>query len=156
MKSVLFILALAFVDQIVKVAITENLGEPINLYGFEVGFFRNEVGSFSIPISNEMSMSLILMVLFILVFLLFQIHQRNIKYGIMMIIAGGVSNAIDRIFRGYVVDVIGFGSTEMNVADFIILTGALFVFIEILTTKLPKHSFYSEKATNAGESNENN
>lgn len=66
-------------------------------------------------------------------------HLPMIKLAIMMIIAGGMGNLIDRIFYGYVVDFINFTFIEFpvfNLADiFVCVGGALLVVYVIFYSK---------------------
>ena len=59
----------------------------------------------------------------------------NITYaGLILILAGGMSNMIDRIFNGYVIDFIDvniFNFPHFNIADISIVVGIIILFITI-------------------------
>lgn len=50
-------------------------------------------------------------------------------------ISGGISNLIDKIFRGYVIDYINIKTSAFNFADIIIVVGALILIWQILYEK---------------------
>ncbi|MBO5179750.1 MAG: signal peptidase II [Clostridia bacterium] len=59
--------------------------------------------------------------------------KKTPSIGFYMVIAGGIGNIIDRIFRGYVVDFIDtpFVAT-FNVADMLVVIGACFIILSQL------------------------
>ena len=65
-----------------------------------------------------------------------------IKIFLIMIISGGTSNLIDRIFRGYVVDYIDinqiFKFPVFNVADISIVLGTILLILYIITKTIKK------------------
>ena len=73
----------------------------------------------------------------------------NILISLILIAAGGISNLIDRIFRGYVVDFIDvnfFNFPNFNVADISIIIG-----IGILLIVIIKSFFSGETIKNYGK-----
>lgn len=57
------------------------------------------------------------------------------KTGLSLVLAGGLGNTLNRLFRGYVIDFIYFnikGSPVFNIADFYILAGIIFILQEEL------------------------
>lgn len=61
----------------------------------------------------------------ILIALLYQGSRRPVKLALTLITAGTVSNLVDRIFYGHVIDLFSiFGSSSFNLADLSNLAGA--------------------------------
>jgi len=61
----------------------------------------------------------------ILIALLYQGSRRPVKLALALIAAGTVSNLIDRVFYGHVIDLFSvFGSSSFNLADLSNLAGA--------------------------------
>ena len=62
--------------------------------------------------------------------------DNNLKIGLLLILSGGISNLIDRLFRGYVIDYLDL--TEVlnfpvfNIADSLIVIGAIIMIVTIL------------------------
>ncbi|WP_320046206.1 signal peptidase II [uncultured Ilyobacter sp.] len=55
------------------------------------------------------------------------------KMGLSLVLAGGLGNTLNRLFRGYVIDFIYFnikGSPVFNMADFYILSGIIVILLE--------------------------
>jgi lipoprotein signal peptidase len=52
------------------------------------------------------------------------------KFGFVLIIAGGVSNLLERVFTGHAVDYIYIANGVLNLADFYILIGIVLIFID--------------------------
>ena len=78
-----------------------------------------------------------------------QFVDKKIKVFLILIISGGVSNTIDRIFRGFVVEFIKIGKLPVfNLADIFILIGwvsmagifAVFTTNEIKERKIEKQN----------------
>lgn len=90
----------------------------------------------------------ILLISMLLVFLIKNYKNINnlIKIFLIMIISGGTSNLIDRIFRGYVVDYIDinqiFKYPVFNIADISIVLGVILLILYIITkTKKKQENF---------------
>ena len=64
----------------------------------------------------------------------------------ILILAGGIGNLIDRIFRGYVIDFIDinlFNFPNFNIADMSIVIGVIIIFIMIINSiKEAKSNFF--------------
>ena len=67
-------------------------------------------------------------------------------YSLILILAGGIGNLIDRIFRGYVIDFIDinlFNFPNFNIADMSIVIGVIIIFIMIINSiKEAKSNFF--------------
>ena len=90
-------------------------------------------------IGNNMLAILIINVIILTSILVFLVLKRkkldNITYaGLILILAGGMSNMLDRIFNGYVIDFIDvniFNFPHFNIADISIVVGIIILFITI-------------------------
>ena len=124
-------------DQILKyIVVASNCDITIIPKYFNLIYVQNTGGVYGIFEDNNIAFcivsAIVLMVLFI--------YSKNITKDNklkqvlwQLILAGGVSNLIDRIFRGFVVDfiqMIGFG--VFNLADAcIVISAAIIIFIEL-------------------------
>jgi signal peptidase II len=121
---------LILIDQLSKMVVSEigTLGEGFfrieNAYNYGIAFGLNS-GNFKNAIVSAL-------VIFIMIY--FAYNQRNMidkktSVSLAMMIAGGISNIIDRIFRGAIFDFITIGSFPIfNLADsFIVIGWILFV-----------------------------
>ncbi len=80
---------------------------------------------------------LILTLNFVLLFYIFSLYTApNMdKMGLSLVLAGGLGNTLNRLFKGYVIDFIYFnikGSPVFNLADFYILAGIIMILLEEL------------------------
>ena len=128
---------LILIDQIVKYHISTHylVGASTVIIPkfFNITYVENTGAAFSILSDNTM---LIIIISFMLLFVLYKYVFVGDKYNsVKMLILGGVlSNLIDRIFRGYVIDyldfnILGFSFPIFNIADICIVIGCiLFVF----------------------------
>ena len=128
---------LIIIDQIVKYHISTHYlvgtSSVIIPKFFNITYAENTGAAFSILSNNTM---LIIIISFILLFVLYKYVFVGNKYnGVKMLILGGIlSNLIDRVFRGYVIDyldfnIFGYSFPIFNIADICIVIGCvLFVF----------------------------
>ena len=131
------IFSLVFLDQYIKFLIVENHPAQTVIDGiFGIFFVPNTGTVFGIAQNNNAVFTLLsffIIVLLTVVFLLTTQKYSKIRFAWKMIIAGGIGNIIDRIFRGYVVDYIflkPFG--VFNLADLMIVFGAIFLIFHVL------------------------
>ncbi len=120
-------LALVAIDQITKWLATIS----------EVNIFRNYNFAFSLPIPSAVMFPIyILILIFVIRYVWRTWPQSNnqIRFAWMLILAGGLSNIFERIILGYVRDFIPILSGTLNVADFMIIIGALLV----ITKRVPR------------------
>ncbi len=156
--SLIFIAVLTAADQIIKVFVERDL-QPVGEKAFIEGFIgwqyvRNTGAAF-----GSFSDNTLLLTIFTAVFLLAgiiallsgKIKNKFYKVCAVMVIAGGLGNLFDRIFRGFVIDYI-----EVQFMDF-----AVFNFADILVTcgafMIIGYTVYDiikeQKAKKAGEDN---
>ena len=96
----------------------------------------NEVGAFSLPVSNAASIGIA--TAFVLLFLALFVYARarltRIQvYGTALIIAGGLSNLIDRLVIGGVREIVNLPTIAFNIADVSVVGGAIVLIISTLS-----------------------
>lgn len=143
--TIIFIGLIVLIDQLIKVvaiAVTkEGTVEIINgVLNFT--YVKNAGGAFGIGSDASMFLLINIIVIFLLVrFLVVNKEKIEIKASVALslILAGGISNLIDRIFRGGVVDFIDISPLvnfpKFNFADICIVGGwILFAFFAAILT----------------------
>ncbi len=129
---------LIVVDQIIKVLAT-SITSPIPLIGnfLQLNYVRNYGVAWSML--NEKRVIIILFSIFAIAYLFKLLvefrSEKIIHIGVMMMIAGGLGNIIDRIVRHFVVDYIdvvifGYDFPIFNVADILLVCGVGVILIE--------------------------
>lgn len=156
--SIIAIAGLTAIDQIIKFFVERDLqpvGEKVFIEGF-IGwqYVRNTGAAFGSFSNNTMLLTVFTSVLLlagIAALLMGKIKNKFYRVCAVIVIAGGLGNLIDRIFRGFVVDYI-----EVQFVDF-----AVFNFADILVTcgafMIMGYTVYDiikeQKAKKAGEKN---
>lgn len=130
-KYILLLLALVIIDQLIKTMIELRL-MPLN-------YLKNTGGAFSIGIGNISIFIVISLILIISVILIKKFIYKEQTIGFSLILAGGIGNLIDRVFRGYVIDYIDITKVVsfpvFNLADILIVLGSVILIIQILKRK---------------------
>ena len=128
---------LVVLDQVIKLGIISNIkGNSITIIKGILKFTYCENKGVAFSLGNGHVTVFIIVNLLIIGGLIFYYEKNKAQFkGILckifftMVIAGGVSNLLDRIFRGYVVDFIDvsdlFGFAIFNVADIFIVVGII-------------------------------
>ena len=139
-KLIVPIIILVLIDQLLKFVILK-VGNP------------NTSGTYGVD-SNSTFTYIVTNLIVVLIAFKFATSQnqfvdKKIKVFLILIISGGVSNTIDRIFRGFVVEFIKIGKLPVfNLADIFILIGwvsmagifAVFTTNEIKERKIEKQN----------------
>ncbi len=111
-REVIFLVFLVLLDQLSK------------QYAKRIGFFSVNRGisfGLSFPVIFPICIFLILVIL---------VYQKRVCFGFWLIIAGGISNLIDRIFGGGVVDFISLPFfPSFNLADVFISLGMILALV---------------------------
>lgn len=139
-KEVIFITLLIIVDQIVKVFATKMTSSIVLINNFlQLNYVENRGVAWSML--NEKR---IIIVLFSIIGIgyLFKLmvefrKELLVHIGIMMMIAGGIGNIIDRIFRHFVVDyvdvvIFGYDFPVFNIADMFLVCGVALILVEMI------------------------
>lgn len=131
---VILVILLIVIDQISKFYIVENIGKEIkntipNVLNFT--YVENRGGAFGVG-QNSTMMFVLVNIIILGIIIRFMIIQkdridRKTQVILSMILAGGISNLIDRIARGFVLDFIDFSPIisfpVFNIADILIVIG---------------------------------
>lgn len=127
----IIILILVIVDQIIKYFMVNNKNKVLP------NFVENFGGAFGIGANSTIFFILVnIVVLGIIIKFIYSQKDRIDKKTLCsftLILAGGISNLIDRITRGYVVDYIDvtniFKFPLFNIADICVVVGCIMLFI---------------------------
>ena len=122
------------IDQITKIImINKQIVIIPNVLNFT--YIQNTGGAFGIGYINLITILNFLVLVSLLIFLLKNIDKIKYIIPYCLIISGGTSNLIDRIFRNYVIDFIDvnlFNFPTFNIADICIIIGLFLVVITVL------------------------
>ena len=151
------------VDQIVKIIIssTMDVGETIPVIKdiFHFTYIRNEGAAFGMLSEHRwvfMIISSVAIVAMCIYLFKFCKERMLTRIGVALVIGGGIGNMIDRIFLGYVVDMIDCRFIDFyvfNVADSCVCVGAGIVFLGVLLDTVKE--IKENKAKKLAENNEN-
>ena len=144
MKTILILIGVILggigIDQITKIIVSSNmeLYESISVIPktFNITYIQNRGAAFGM-LSNHrwvfMAVSILAIIGMCVYLFRFSKEGMFFKVGLALIISGGIGNMIDRIFLGYVVDMIeatfietlfGWSFAIFNVADSFVCVGA--------------------------------
>ena len=156
-KNILIIIALVIIDQIIKMAIVNTIGisgESISLIPNVLSLTYVQIigAAFGLMMSQIFLIGVDLMIIIVVAKLLASKKynfEKNAKLGMTLIIAGGIGNLIDRVFRGYVVDYIDiselFNYPVFNFADICIVVGVILVMAIIIINTIKSQENINEK-----------
>jgi signal peptidase II len=143
--EIIIIGGIVLFDQLVKVAAANALPAlPGNTFVFIPGFasftyMQNTGAAFSLFSNATWLLTVLSMVLaaglFVVLYKTRKVHSVLLKLSLMFIIGGAIGNIIDRIFLGYVRDMIEFTFVNFavfNVADSFVTIGAVLLGIYLL------------------------
>jgi signal peptidase II len=131
-------LSFFIIDQIIKIIFIKKQPE-INLQFIKFHYVQNTGASFSI-LQGQNALLLWIGIIAIGIFLFYfdKIEKPLRKYG-NIIMFGVISNTIDRVIRGGVIDYINLGWFPVfNIADALISIGAIILFITIIKEDIKK------------------
>lgn len=162
--DVIFMIIMLLADQWTKKLAVTHLkdSDPIVLIKgwLELTYVENRGAAFGI-LQNQrvflLSITVLLLIICGVVLVKLQPVKKNIPYHILivLIIAGGIGNMIDRIALGYVVDFVYFSIIDFpvfNVADCYITGAEIFLILFFLLTF--KNDKNDDRDTDNGEKNE--
>lgn len=141
----LLTILIVIIDQILKLLTVSNLkgNEDISLLNGLLKFTYVENKGAAFGIMQGAKYLFILLVILLLIFYLYVMIKRKFDskmliWGLSLIVGGGIGNAIDRLFLGYVVDYIklSFFPPVCNFADYCITAGTVLVLIYICFGKV--------------------
>ena len=141
---IIFIILISIcIDQIVKQIVIKNVFSSsiqISKGVLNFTYVENTGGAYGIG-SNNILIFIIINVIIIGILMKFVISKRDeinnaLLIAISLIIAGGMGNLIDRIFRGYVIDFIDinpvFKYPVFNIADIFVVTGCIVIVLNLI------------------------
>ena len=142
----IIVLLIILIDQLAKTLILSKLYQSsITIIGeiLKLSYVENTGGAYGIGKDNSVIFVLVNIIIIgsLISLVYFKKNQINkIKLSaILLVIGGGTSNLIDRIFRGYVIDYIDinplFKYPVFNFADICIVLGVILIIIDLITNK---------------------
>ncbi len=140
--SIFFLLSLVFLDQTAKYFVINYIGKSLQKFsvlGNFIGLTYAEnpgiaFGLLSTLGKKTINLFILIVFLIILLFIFKKTHSSKSKFIYIFISAGAISNFLDRIIRGFVVDYIklAFFPPIFNLADVYIVMGTVFLILEII------------------------
>ena len=140
--SVIFVLSLVGIDQIIKYFVIEYL-KPIGVFELIEGFIRlryvENTGAVFGSFSSHTAVLTVVSIILLIVTVYFLVSQKNksklVSFTLLLMIAGGIGNIIDRIRLHFVVDYIEptfIDFAVFNFADCLITVGAFVLMIYLV------------------------
>ncbi len=144
------IIILVLIDQLIKLIAFYTLGKsgksivliPKVLSLF---YYENASSSFGIFSGRILLIALDLMIIVFIVKLFYDKKYdfvSGVKLGLSLVLAGGIGNLIDRVFRGYVIDYIDISKIVdwpiFNFADSCIVVGVILIMIVVIISTIQK------------------
>lgn len=158
-KNILLIVILVVIDQILKLftlKFLEPVGSVTVINGiFNLTYLENTGAAFGIWSNRWMLVFLNCFIIFIIFKLMISkayeiTKQLNVAY--ILILSGGITNVIDRVFRGYVIDYIDINELVsypiFNFADICIVVGVAIIMLNIIISTLQKQEQLYEETSN--------
>lgn len=142
LKMIALVLIPILIDQIVKKIIISCGDLNIRLIPgvLKLSYVENTGGAYGLGADSILVLIGInlLLVIFITRYLVksYKTLDKNLTTGLLLVLSGGISNLLDRLFRGYVIDYLDI--TEIlsfpvfNIADSLIVVGVVIMIITIL------------------------
>ena len=133
---VIIAIILIIIDQISKILITNLVSSPIGNDYFKIEISNNTDMAFGFNSGNIKNIFITILILFIILkFVINQLERINKKTAVAigMVVGGGISNLIDRIIRGSVLDFIKiYKFAIFNLADVFIVCGWILLIIFLI------------------------
>ena len=150
-KEIFLVIVLIIIDQLIKINIKQDV---VLIEGvLKLTYVENTGGAFGTFSSNTI-LIIISNIIIIAMLIRFRIMQKEqmstlTKISVALIIAGGTSNLLDRIIRGFVIDYIDFSELikfpVFNFADIMLTMGwILFIIGSILILKKNDKNYLRE------------
>lgn len=128
-----FIADIIFFDQITKWLMQEEQHIAIFDPWFGLHYAENKGIAFSMPLQGapQQIVTVLLIALLIMIMIRYKTWQRRwLHVSLVLIIGGAIGNAVDRLWRGYVIDFIQVGTFPVfNLADTCVTLGVIGVII---------------------------
>ena len=140
--GVIILLLIILFDQVTKmILINQNITIIPNFLSFN--YIQNTGAAFNIGTNNIITIIIINVIIIGLIIKFIKDNDLHIGalFSLFIVLAGGISNLIDRIFRGFVIDFIDvniFNFPNFNVADICIVLGIIFLIVITIKSMLCK------------------
>ena len=140
--AIIFVLSLVGIDQVIKYFVIEYL-KPIGVFELVEGFIRlryvENTGAVFGSFSSHTAVLTVVSIILLIVTVYFLVSQKNksklVSFTLLLMIAGGIGNIIDRIRLHFVVDYIEptfIDFAVFNFADCLITVGAFVLIIYLI------------------------
>ena len=140
--AIIFVLSLVGVDQLIKYFVIEYL-KPIGVFELLEGFIRfryvENTGAVFGSFASHTAVLTVVSIILLVVTVYFLVTQKNksklVSFTLLLMIAGGIGNIIDRIRLHFVVDYIEptfIDFAVFNFADCLITVGAFVLMIYLV------------------------
>ncbi len=140
--AIVLLIAIFFIiDRYLKlIALDRSPAPPIKLIGdiFSFNFTANYYMAFSLPLGGRVLIGAIIFIIIALIYYIFYLilNKKNQETNIILltiILFGAISNILDRLVYGYVIDYLELRYfTVFNLADVMISLGALIIILKNL------------------------
>lgn len=158
-KNIILIISLVLIDQIVKMLVVQFIAPTggITLINgvLSLTYLENKGAAFGLWNSRWLLIGVNIVIIFVIIKLLRSKtydFTKQMKTAYSLILAGGITNLIDRLFRGFVIDYIDinelFYYPVFNLADICIIVGILIVVVTIVIKTLQKQEQNYETVQN--------
>ena len=140
--GIIILLLIILFDQVTKmILINQNITIIPNFLSFN--YTQNTGVAFNIGTNNIITIIIINVIIIGLIIKFIKDNDLNIGalISLFIVLAGGISNLIDRIFRGFVIDFIDvniFNFPNFNIADICIVLGIVFLIFIIIKLTIKK------------------
>lgn len=140
-KYIIMVLAIIIIDQIVKIIITSKTSINLTIIpgALKLSYVENTGGAYGLGADSILvliGINILLITFIITILTKSKKLDDKIKTGLLLILAGGISNLLDRLLRGYVIDYIDINEIinypVFNIADVSIVCGAIIIIVRIL------------------------
>jgi len=157
-KNILKIIVLIAIDQLIKVIVFNTIGKTgdsiLVIPNFlQITYVENFGAAFGVFVTRIFLIAVNLLIIFVVAKLLFSKKynwDNKSSLGLSLILAGGIGNLIDRVFRGYVIDYIDITQVinypVFNFADICIVVGVMLIMIMIIVNTLKSQENVNENA----------
>lgn len=131
-RNTILLVALIMLDQLLKLFFeTRNHFLDLKLVGFH--FVKNTGASFGMLQGNNALLAWISVIVLGLIMLNIDKIKKEHEIPVLLLVSGLLSNLIDRVFRGFVIDFIDFKFWPVfNLADALIVVGVIWLITVIL------------------------
>lgn len=113
------------------------------------GSYQNYRFAFSLPLPSTISVSIaVVLIILAAVWLCLTPPQRLLRrLGLVLVVSGGTANTLERVYRGFVTDLIHLPRMSINLADIYIFIGLIVLLVSIflaIPTPKRRHSTLSD------------